>query len=226
MTSICTEQEVQNRVEHRGGVDGPLHHSYVGFSKDQEFTDGEKLSILPVGEGVEDVEQLKGCAGGLKEENEEQRNDGEPKIVPPEFPGAAGSRLDQQGTPWDKQENHGNHKGQDEGREVEEQRSVFILSSSVHAHHGIFRPSCNNIPVGILLPGAELGVEHRGNGEHGGEKPDERNVEGVRPGSGNVFRKVPLAVFSKQVVGEEERGQREEKQETVVEISKTKNGKI
>ena len=71
MTSICTEQKVQNRVEHHGGVDGPLHHSYVGFSKDQEFADGEKLSILPVGKGVVDVEQLKRCARGLKEENEE-----------------------------------------------------------------------------------------------------------------------------------------------------------
>ena len=90
----------------------------------------------------------------------------------------------------------------------------------MHAHLGSLWPAGDHVPVGILFPGPELGVEHRGNGEHGREQPDEGNVEGVGPGSSHVLGEVPLAVLREQVEGEEERSEREEKQETVVEISK------
>ena len=38
---------------------------------------------VPVGEYVVDVEQLEGSPGGLKHEDEEEGDDREPQIIPP-----------------------------------------------------------------------------------------------------------------------------------------------
>ena len=47
----------------------------------------------------------------------------------------------------------------------------------------------------------------------------ECDVDGVLPGPGHVLTLGPLGVLNKQVVGQEQGGQRQEEEEAVVEIS-------
>lgn len=99
---------------------------------------------------------------------------------------------------------------------------VFIVSATVHANLGVFRASSNNILVWIILPGPQLGVEDGGDCKGCRQEPDHGDVESVGPGAHYVIRKVPFTVFSEEVVGQEENSQRQEKQETVIEISEIK----
>ena len=89
----------------------------------------------------------------------------------------------------------------------------------MHAHGGILRAPGHHVLVGVLGPVPDLGEERGGDREDGGEEPDERDVDGVRPGPGHVLALGPLGVLHKEMPGEEESGQRQEEQETVVEIS-------
>ena len=89
----------------------------------------------------------------------------------------------------------------------------------MHAHGSIVRAPGHLVLVRVVRPLPDLGEERCGDGEHGREEPDERDVDGVRPGSGHVLALGPLGVLDKEMPGEEEGGQREEEEETVVEIS-------
>ena len=89
----------------------------------------------------------------------------------------------------------------------------------MHAHSGVSRPPGDLVLVGVVLPVPDLGEERCRDSEDAGEEPDERDVDGVRPGPGHVLALGPLGVLHKEVPGEEEGGQRQEEEEAVVEIS-------
>ena len=89
----------------------------------------------------------------------------------------------------------------------------------MHTHGGVSRAPGDLVLVGVVLPVTDLGEERGGDSEGGGEEPDERDVDGVGPGSGHVLALGPLGVLHKEVPGEEESGQRQEEEEAVVEIS-------
>ena len=71
--------------------------------------------------------------------------------------------------------------------------SVCIYAVRVYSICGVW--CCNEtsvgvhcaVPVRILLPGPELGEEGGGDGERGGEQPDQRDVDGVGPRPGHIL---------------------------------------
>ena len=89
----------------------------------------------------------------------------------------------------------------------------------MHAHGSILRPPGDLVLVGVLRPRPDLGEEGCRDSKDGGEEPDERDVDGVRPGPGHVLALGPLGVLHEEVPGEEESGQGQEEEEAVVEIS-------
>ena len=79
------EGEVDEGVEERGRVDGPLHDGLVALAVEAgdepvEVEGHEAVLDLPVGHDVVDVEELVGGARGLVEEDEEEGDDGEPVV--------------------------------------------------------------------------------------------------------------------------------------------------
>ena len=92
VASFRREGEVENRVQKRGGVDGPLHNGLVGFVERQE---GVQVDVGEVagGEDVVDVEELEGGPGGLPDEDEEEGDQRQPELGRPELAGAAGADL-------------------------------------------------------------------------------------------------------------------------------------
>lgn len=89
----------------------------------------------------------------------------------------------------------------------------------MHTHGGVSRAPGDLVLVGVVLPVTDLGEERGGDSEGGGEEPDERDVDGVGPGSGHVLALGPLGVLHEEMPGEEEGGQGQEEEEAVVEIS-------
>ena len=84
------EGEVEQRVEERGGVDGPLHDGLVRFVERQEGVQAEEAVV---GEDVVEVEELEGGSGGFPEEDEEEGDEREPELGGAELTGAAGTDL-------------------------------------------------------------------------------------------------------------------------------------
>jgi len=84
------EGEVEQRVQQRRRVDGPLHDGLVGLVQRQERA---QLEEAVGGEDVVEVEELEGGPGGFAEEDEEEGNDGEPELGGAELAGAAGTDL-------------------------------------------------------------------------------------------------------------------------------------
>ena len=83
MASVGGECEVEKRVDHGGCIHRPLHHRLVRLRvKLEEFRQREEttLSRRPVGENVVDVEELEGSSGRLKDEDEEEGDEGEPEV--------------------------------------------------------------------------------------------------------------------------------------------------
>ena len=89
----------------------------------------------------------------------------------------------------------------------------------MHAHRSVSRAPVNLVLVRVVSPLPDLGEEGCWDSEDGREEPDERDVDGVRPGPGHVLALGPLGVLDKEVPGEEEGGQGQEEEEAVVEIS-------
>ena len=89
----------------------------------------------------------------------------------------------------------------------------------MHADLGISRAWPHYvILVGIILIGPKLREEGRGHSKKCREEPDERDVDGVRPGPGHILALGPLGVLHKEMEGEEHSSQGQEEQEAVVEI--------
>ena len=127
--------------------------------------------------------------------------------------------MDEESEPGDDEEDHGENEGEEEGGEVEvEAGGGAPVNAGVHAHGGVLGPPGDDVPVGVLGPGPDLREEGGGDSEEGREEPDERDVDGVRPGSGDILALSPLGVLNKQMVGQEQDCQWQEEQEAVVEI--------
>ena len=224
MSSVGAEGEVEERVNHGGGVDGPLHDSDVGLAQRQELLQGEEGAGVPVGQNILHVEELEGGAGSLEDEDDEEGDDGEPEVRWPESASAASSALDEESEPWDDQEDHGQHEGEEERGEVEvEAGGGAPVDAGVHADGGIVGSAGDDVLVGVLGPGSDLREERAGDSEQSGEEPDHGDVDGVRPGAGHVLALSPLGVLDKQMVGQEHDGQGQEEEEAVVEISANDN---
>ena len=221
MPGVSAEGEVEEGVDHGGGVHGPLHHGDVRLSEWQELLgQGQQVSGTPVGQNVLDVEQLERGAGGLEDEDEEEGDEGEPEVGGSETSSAAASGLDEEREPGDDQEDEGEEEGEEEGCQVEVQAGILPpLHAGVHTHGGVGWAPGDLVLVRVVSPRSDLGEERGGDSEEGGEEPDERDVDGVRPWAGHVLALGPLGVLDKEMPGEEEGGQREEEEETVVEIS-------
>ena len=219
MTSVGGEGEVEKGVDHGRRVHRPLHHRLVRLAQLQELLDRQGR-VGPVGERVVDVEELEGSTGGLEDEDEEEGDEGEPEVRGAESSCAAAGGLDQQGEPGDDQEDDRQEEGEDErGEEEVQARRLPPLAEAVHAHLGVVGPAPEHVVlVRVHLDVVQLGEEGRGDGEEGGEEPDEGDVDGVRPGSRHVLALSPLGVLDKEVEGEEDRGEGEEEEEAVVEI--------
>ena len=80
MSRIRAECEVEERVNHDGSVDRPLHHGDVRLSERQELRQGQQCSDFPFGQNVLHIEQLEWSAGGFKDQDEEQRDQREPEV--------------------------------------------------------------------------------------------------------------------------------------------------
>ena len=226
VASIGRECEVEKRVDHGRRIHGPLHHRLVRLRvKLEEFWQGEETTISrgPVGENVVDVEELEGSAGRLEDEDEEEGDEGEPEVGWPESSGAAASGLDEEGEPGDDEEDDRQQEGEDEGGEEEVQAWCLPpLAEAVHANLRIIRPAPEHVVlIGVHLDVIQLWEECRGDGKEGREEPDEWDVDGVRPGPGNVLTLGPLGVLHKEVECEEDRRQGEEEEEAVVEKPET-----
>ena len=221
MPGVGAEGEVEERVDHGGGEDGPLHHRFVGLAERQELlSQRQQTSSFPFGQNHLDVEQLERGAGCLEDEDEEESDEGEPEVGGSETSCAASSGLDEEGEPGDDQEDHGEGEGEEERCQVEVEAGLEApLLAGVHADRGVGRTPGNHVLVRVVGPGPDLGEERGGDSEEGGEEPDDGDVDGVRPWSGDVLALGPLGVLDEEVPGEEESGQREEEEEAVVEIS-------
>ena len=221
MTSIRTEGEVEERVDHDGSVDGPFHDGNVRLSEWQKFWQGQQCSKFPFGQNILNIEQFEWGSRGFEEQDEEQGDEGQPEVGGSEATGAASSRLDEESEPGDDEEDHGENEGEEEGGEVEvEAGGGAPVNAGVHAHGRVLGPPGDDVPVGVLGPGPDLREEGGGDSEEGREEPDERDVDGVRPGSGDILALGPLGVLHKQMVGQEQDCQWQEEQEAVVEIPK------
>ena len=224
MTSVGGEGEVEKGVDHGWRVHRPLHHRLVRLRLQlEEGRQGEETTFSrgPVGENVVDVEELEGSTGGLEDEDEEEGDEGEPEVRGAESSCAAAGGLDQQGEPGDDQEDDRQEEGEDErGEEEVQARRLPPLAETMHAHLGVVGPAPEHVVlVRVLLDVVQLCEEGRGDGEEGGEEPDEGDVDGVGPGPGHVLTLGPLGVLDKQVPSQEQDGQRQEEQQAVVEIS-------
>ena len=80
MSSIRTEGEVEQRVNHDGGVDGPLHDGDVGLAERQELRYRQNCSNFKVGQNILHIKQLEWGARGLKDQNEEESDQGQPEV--------------------------------------------------------------------------------------------------------------------------------------------------
>ena len=221
MPGVGAEGEVEERVDHGGGEDGPLHHRFVGLAERQELLgQRQQTSSFPFGQNHLDVEQLERGAGCLEDEDEEESDEGEPEVGGSETSCAASSGLDEEGEPGDDQEDDRQEEGEDErGEEEVQARRLPPLAETMHAHLGVVGPAPEHVVlVRVHLDVVQLGEEGRGDGEEGGEEPYEGDVDGVRPGSRHVLALSPLRVLDKEVEGEEDGGEGEEEEEAVVEI--------
>jgi len=227
VAGVGAEGEVEERVEHGGGVNRPLHHRDVGFAQGDEGVQRQPRHGAPVGKGVVHVEQLEGRAAGLEDEDEEEGNQGEPEVGGAETTGAAAGGLDEQREPGDDQENDREHEGEEEAGQVEV--DVGRLPGGhlapgdglVHADRGVLRAAGDDVLVGVVLPGSDGREEGGGSREQGREEPDEGDVDGVGPGPGHVLTLSPLGIFDKKMPGQKQNGQGQKEQQTVVEISVT-----
>ena len=93
VASFRREGEVEDRVQERGSVDGPLHDGLVRFVERQE---GVQFQIRDVSgdEDVVEVEELEGSSGGLPDEDEEEGDQRQPELGRAKLAGAAGADLD------------------------------------------------------------------------------------------------------------------------------------
>lgn len=212
MASVGGECKVEERVDHGGCIHRPLHHCLVRLRvKLEEFRQREEtgLSRRPVGEDVVDVEELEGSSRRLKDEDEEEGDEGEPEVGWAESSGAAASGLDEESKPGDDEEDDGQQEGEDEGGEEEVQaRRLPPLAEAVHANLGVVRSAPEHVVlVRVHLDVVQLREECGGYGKEGGEEPDEWDVDCVRPRPGNVLTLSPLGVLHKEVESEEDRCQ-------------------
>jgi len=222
VSSIRAEGEVEQRMNHDGSVDCPLHDGDVGLAERQELRYRKNCSNFKIGHNILHIKQLEWGARGFKDQNEEQSDQRQPEVGWPETAGAASSGLDEESEPRDDQEDDGENEGEEEGGKVEvETGSGSPVNAGVHAHGGVLGSAGNNVLVRVISPGSDLSEERGGDREQGGEEPDQRDVDGVRPRSGNILALSPLGVLHKQMIGQEEDCQRQEEQEAVVEIPKT-----
>ena len=221
MSGVGAEGEVEQGVNHGGGVDSPLHDSNVGLAQGQELLQGEERASLPVGQDILHIEELEGSAGGLEDEDDEEGDDGEPEVGGSESASATSSALDEESKPGDDQEDYGQHEGEEEGGEVEVEAGCGApVDAGVHADGGVVGSAGDDVLVGVLGPGSDLREECAGDSEESGEEPDHGDVDGVGPGSGHVLALGPLGVLHKEMVGQEHHGQGQEEEEAVVEVSK------
>lgn len=126
MPGISAEGEVEQGVNHRGGVDGPLHDGDVGLSEWQELL-GQRQEVpsFPIGQNVLDVEQLERGPGCLEDEDEEEGDEGEPEVGGAETSSAAASGLDEEGEPGDDEEDEGEGEGEEERGQIEVDAGVL-----------------------------------------------------------------------------------------------------
>ena len=95
---------------------------------------------------------------------------------------------------------------------------------AVGAHQSLRRPPPQHVVlVRVILNSSQLTEERCWDSEERREEPDHGNVDGVRPGPGHVLALRPLGVLHEEVVGQEDGGQRQEEEETVVEIPATED---
>ena len=225
MASVSAEGEVEQGVDHGGGVHGPLHHGDVGLAHGDEGVQRQPGLQVPGGQHIVHIEQLEGGAAGLEDEDEEESDQGQPEVGGAKTTGAASGRLDEESEPGDDQEHDGEHEGEQEAGQVEV--DVGRLSGGhlapgdwlVHADSGVLGAAGNDVLVRIILPGSDGREEGGGRREQSREEPDEGDVDGVGPGPGHVLTLGPLGVLDKQVPSQEQDGQRQEEQQAVVEIS-------
>jgi len=171
------------------------------------------------------IEQLEWRPGGLEDEDEEEGDQRQPEVGGAKATGAASGGLDEEREPGNDQEDDGEHEGEEEAGQVEV--DVGCLSGGqlapgdwlVHADSGVIGASSDNVLVRVILPGSDGREEGCGSREQGREEPDERDVESVGPRPGDILTLSPLGVLDKEVPGQEQDGQRQEEQQTVVEIS-------
>ena len=171
------------------------------------------------------IEQLEWRPGGLEDEDEEEGDQRQPEVGGAKTTGAASGGLDEEREPGNDQEDDGEHEGEEEAGQVEV--DVGCLSGGqlapgdwlVHADSGVIGASSDDVLVRVILPGSDGSEEGGGSREQGREEPDERDVESVGPRPGDILTLSPLGVLDKEVPGQEQDGQRQEEQQTVVEIS-------
>ena len=225
MTSVGAEGEVEQRVDHGGGVDRPLHHRDVGLAHRDEGVQGQPVTQGPVSEHVVHIEQLERSSAGLEDEDEEESDQGQPEVGGAETTGAASGGLDEEREPGDDQEDDGQDEGEEEAGQVEvdvgrlSSRQLSPFNWLVHADGGVLGATGDDVLVRIILPVPDVSEEGGGHRKQGREEPDERDVDGVGPGPGHVLTLSPLGVLDKQMPGQEQDGQRQEEQQAVVEIS-------
>ena len=122
--------------------------------------------------------------------------------------------LHEEGPPGDEQQDEGQHKGQQVGRDVEEVAAFRpvskIIDGAMHAdlyvlkklmlkrslilytvhctvpYQCVLWPPCPEVvPVDVVLLLPHARIPDGWRGEDEGEEPDERDEDGVRPGPGN-----------------------------------------
>ena len=126
MSGISTEREVEEGMNHGGGVDCPLHDGDVGLSEWQELL-GQRQEVpsFPIGQNVLDVEQLEGGPGCLEDQDEEEGYEGEPEVGGSEASSAAASGLDEEGEPGDDEEDEREEEGEEERGQIEVDAGVL-----------------------------------------------------------------------------------------------------
>ena len=220
VTGLGREGEVDERVEQRRGVNGPLHDRLVALAL-QSRDELIQFDEFVVDEDVVQVPQLEGRPRGLEDEDEEEGDDREPELGVAQLSGAAPEHLHEQGPPRDEEQDQRQQEGEDEGCDVEEVgRLSGLPGHRVHADLGVGRPGGDLVAVEVVAEVAHLREEDRGHGEGQREEPNQGDEDGVGPGSGHGdvvgAGEVPLAVLDEEVPGEEQEGQRQEKEERVV----------
>ena len=225
MASVGAEGEVEQGVDHGGGVHRPLHHRDVGLAHGDEGVQGQPGTQGPVGQHVVHIEEFERSSAGLEDEDEEEGDQGQPEVGGAETTGAAAGGLDEEREPGDDQEDDGEDEGEEEAGQVEvdvgrlSSRQLSPGDRLVHADSGVLGASSDDVLVRVILPVPDGREEGGGRREQGREEPDERDVDGVGPGPGHVLTLSPLGVLDKQMPGQEQDGQRQEEQQAVVEIS-------